>query len=81
MRFLYIPDWEPPCESRSDFLTLADIYAMGERLMAKLFQEVVLRTFIANIKNYKLENAELCRLLIVVCTAITESRNPEDDPM
>jgi hypothetical protein len=79
--FLYMPGWKPTCESGSDLLYLLDLYAMGERFLAREFQGSVLRIFIDNITKYQLENSQLCQLLRAACDTITERQHPKDDAM
>jgi hypothetical protein len=81
VNFLYMPGWKPNCGSSSDLLYLLDLYAMGERLIAREFQGSVLRIFIDNITKYQLENSQLCQLLKAACDTITERQNPKDDAM
>jgi len=79
--YLYKPKWEPTCKLASDLVYLAELYAMGERLVAQAFQDIVLRTFRNNITRITLPQAELLTLLGIACGNITERFHPRDDPM
>jgi hypothetical protein len=79
--FLYKPNWEPTCADASDMVYLAEIYALGERLVAQEFQDVILRTFRNNIRNWTLSHIQLCQILGIACSSITERLRPRDDPM
>lgn len=84
VNFLYQPNWEPTCTETSDMIYLAEDYALGERLVAQSFQDIILRTFrknIPNIQRWGISHAQLCALLKIACSSITEREHPRDDPM
>lgn len=64
-------------------LTLTRLYIMGDRLMAKGFQELVLRKFITLMLIFhgkrQLPNKHLCDLLKIVYTEIPDT--PREDPL
>lgn len=62
----------------SEFVTLARLYAMGERLMAPKYQSYTLWRFTESLGTHtKISEESLCDLLHIACTEITE-RNRED---
>lgn len=76
--FLYKPNWEPTDASR---IQLAELYALGERLVAQKFQDITLRAFREGLQHFSMTSAELCQLSGVACGKITERFHPRDDPM
>lgn len=76
--FLYKPNWEPNDDSR---IQLAELYALGERLVAQTFQDIILRAFRKNLQHFPLTSVQLCQLAGVACGKITERFHPRDDPM
>jgi hypothetical protein len=79
--YLYKPKWEPTCKLAPDLVYLAELYAMGERLVAQAFQDIILRTFRNNINRITMPQTELFTLLGIACGSITERLHPRDDPM
>lgn len=64
----------------SEFVTLARLYAMGERLMAPKFQSYALWRFTESLGTYsQISEESLCDLLQIACTEITE--RAREDPM
>ena len=64
----------------SDYVTLARIYAMGERFMAPKFQAYSLWRFTRSLgSNTSISDESICELLRVACTEITE--RVREDPM
>lgn len=65
-------------EHYSDYITLARLYAMGERLMAPNFQSICLWRFTRSLDTRtSISDEGVCELLQVACTEITE-RTRED---
>jgi hypothetical protein len=81
--YLYTPKWEP---KQLEPLLLVLMYAMGERLVAKGFQDTIHRVFNEQVSSARysgdgaVDQKMICHLLRVACQQITE-REPEDDPM
>lgn len=61
------------------YVTLARLYALGERLAAPKFQSYVLWRFTQSLGNISISEESTCELLRIACTEITERRC--DDPM
>jgi hypothetical protein len=79
--FLYKPGWRPVCKEASDLVYLVEIYALGERLVAQEFQDTILRIFRDNARNWGFTHVQLCQILGIACSSITERLHPRDDPM
>jgi hypothetical protein len=64
----------------SEYVTLARLYAMGERLMAPKFQSYSLWRFAQSLgSNTFISEESVCELLRIACTEITE--RVREDPM
>jgi hypothetical protein len=64
----------------SEYVTLARLYAMGERLMAPKFQSYSLRRFAHSLgSNTFISDESICELLRIACMEITE--RVREDPM
>jgi hypothetical protein len=64
----------------SEFVTLARLYAMGERLLASKFQSCVLWRFCESLgTGTHISEESICELLQIACTGITE--RVREDPM
>ncbi|KAF1994758.1 hypothetical protein P154DRAFT_567153 [Amniculicola lignicola CBS 123094] len=64
----------------SEYVTLARLYAMGERLMAPKFKAYSLWRFTQSLRgNASISDENICELLRIACTEITERRR--EDPM
>lgn len=64
----------------SEFVTLARLYAMGERLLAPKFQSCVLWRFCETLgTGTHISDESICELLQIACTEITE--RVREDPM
>jgi hypothetical protein len=64
----------------SEFVTLARLYAMGERLLAPKFQSCVLWRFCESLSTgTPISEESICELLQIACTRITE--RVREDPM
>ncbi|KAF2789769.1 hypothetical protein K505DRAFT_365307 [Melanomma pulvis-pyrius CBS 109.77] len=71
-----------PCEVKhnSAYVTLARLYALGERIMAPNFQSHCLWRFTQSLgTNSDISGESICELLRIACTEITE--RPKEDPM
>jgi hypothetical protein len=67
-------------QHHSEYITLARLYAMGERLMAPAFQTYCLWRFTQSLETRSLISEEgLCELLQLACTEITE--RIREDPL
>ncbi|KAH7385959.1 hypothetical protein BKA66DRAFT_569275 [Pyrenochaeta sp. MPI-SDFR-AT-0127] len=67
-------------EHYSDYVTLARLYAMGERLMAPKFQSYAVWRFAQSLStNTRMSDESICELLRIACTEITE--RVREDPM
>lgn len=76
--FLYKPNWQPSDASK---IQLAELYALGERLVAQEFQNIILRAFREDLLLQPMTSPQLCQLAGVACGQITERFHPRDDPM
>ncbi|OAL42689.1 hypothetical protein IQ07DRAFT_686215 [Pyrenochaeta sp. DS3sAY3a] len=64
----------------SEFVTLARLYAMGERLLAPKFQSCVLWRFCESLgTGTHISDENICELLQIACTGFTE--RVREDPM
>lgn len=64
----------------SEYITLARLYAMGERLMAPAFQTYCVWRFTQSLGPYSVISEEIvCELLQLACTEITE--RVREDPL
>ena len=79
--FLYIPGWVPPINTPMDLIRLPRLYAMGERLMAQEFQDVVLRVLRDTVKKRTLEATGVMLMLRSVCNEVIARPWPNDDRM
>lgn len=80
VEYLYRDDWADTegTTNHEDYVRLARLYSIGERLGAERFQKSVLRKFLANlIGKVSASSQTTCELLEVVCTELQE-RTPED---
>lgn len=67
-------------EHYSEYVTLARLYAMGERLMAPQFQAYALWRFTQSLNSsIHVSDEYTCELLRIACTEITE--RVKEDPM
>lgn len=63
----------------SDYVLLARLYAMGERLWAPKFQDAVLRNFTRNFtSDTVMADQQICELLKIACEEIAERSNDDD---
>lgn len=79
--FPYQPTFQFECTRSDRLLVLAEAYPMGARLVAPRFQEAIFQEFIRYAQRLDLASDDLCHLLIIACSQITERINPSDDPM
>ena len=84
MEYLYRDGWvaEQLNKRDSDYLVLARLYALGERLQAKDFQRAALRQFLTPSPPYasfKLSDQCICELLEIACGELPERL--EEDPL
>ena len=64
----------------SEYITVARLYALGERLGAVKFQSITLRRFTASLNNSsQIPELSICDLLEIACTTITA--RVTEDPM
>jgi hypothetical protein len=64
----------------SEYVTIARLYAMGDRLMAPKFKAQCLWRFTASLDIYSVISEEsICEMLRIACTEITE--RTKEDPM
>ena len=63
----------------SEYITVARLYALGERLGAVRFQSVALRRFTASLNGSQIPELSICDLLEIACTTITA--RVTEDPM
>ncbi|KAH7349230.1 hypothetical protein BKA66DRAFT_600368 [Pyrenochaeta sp. MPI-SDFR-AT-0127] len=63
----------------SEYVTLARLYAMGERLMARTFKEYCLWRFTESLGTHTVSEEGICLLLEIACTEISE--RVKEDPM
>ena len=64
----------------SEYITIARLYALGERLGAVKFQSIALRRFIASLNSSsQIPELSICDLLEIACTTITA--RVTEDPM
>lgn len=74
-----IPTWEH-MQRPSDYIILARLYALGERLQAHKFQHAVLRKFTSYFSsNTLLPDQGICDLLDIVCIELPDKIN--EDPL
>ncbi|QDS71868.1 hypothetical protein FKW77_010075 [Venturia effusa] len=76
--FLYELDWKPKTTSS---IRLAELYALGERLVAPRFQDIILQVFREGSDIRAINLSQLCQLSGFACSNITERFHPRDDPM
>jgi hypothetical protein len=63
----------------SEYVTLARLYALGDRLMAPRFKACALWRFGKSLGNEAISDESICELLCIACTEITERTS--EDPM
>ena len=83
VEYLYRGGWlaeeAEKVERESDYIILARLYALGERLQAQSFQSVILRKFTSSWKSQRLPDQGVCDLLDIACTELPERIN--EDPL
>lgn len=80
VEYLYRDGWvcSPGIKDSSEYVTLASLYAMSERLGAEKFQQAVLWKFSSQFPcTGDIPDKSVCDLLIIVCSELPE-RCPED---
>jgi hypothetical protein len=72
--YLYRGGWlyDTTIKHVSDFIVLANLYSLGERLVASKFQSQILHKFASQISRHDLADSEVCNLLEIACESITE---------
>lgn len=79
VEYLYRDGWvsSKSIKHDSEYVKLARMYSMGERLQAERFQQAVLWKFSANFSGTSIPDQAICELLEIVCTELPE-RSDED---
>ena len=82
VEYLYRTEWlakEEPLRD-SDYIIIARLYALGERLQAHKFQYATLRKFTSSLTNHSsLPDQGVCDLLEIACTELPDRVN--EDPL
>ena len=83
VEYLYRGGWlaeeAEEVERESDYIILARLYALGERLQAQNFQSTILRKFTHSWSHQKLPAQGVCDLLDIACAELPERIN--EDPL
>ena len=67
-----------PVQHEADYILLARLYAMGDRLQADDFQAHVLKRFLAHFGPHtNISDSIICDLLEIVCDQLPDRVNPE----
>lgn len=74
VEYLYRDGWVSSKEitHQSEYVNLARIYSMGERLRAERFQKAVLWKFATSFSSATIPDQAICELLEIVCTELPE---------
>lgn len=71
-----LPGWvgklQKEITHQSEYVNLARIYSMGERLRAERFQKAVLWKFATSFSSATIPDQAICELLEIVCTELPE---------
>ena len=80
--YLYSDRWleNGDASRNADYIVLARLYTLGERLQAKNFQRAALRKFTSSLtKGTTIADQSVCELLEIACTELPERVN--EDPL
>ncbi|KAK8175106.1 hypothetical protein IWX90DRAFT_99752 [Phyllosticta citrichinensis] len=82
--YLYRDGWvekDGQIEHSSEWVLLARLYAMGERIGAKRFQDACLWKFLRHFtRDSQIADSEVCQLLEIIVTELPE-RNDNENPL
>ncbi|MCJ1353341.1 MAG: hypothetical protein MMC33_003326 [Icmadophila ericetorum] len=82
VEYLYRDGWvtKEAAKHNTDYVVLARLYALAERLQAKVFQRAALRQFTASFNSgLKIPDQSVCDLLDIACGELPE--RVEEDPL
>ena len=81
IEYMYLTGWiaEEGVDRNEDYIILARLYALGERLQAKDFQRAALNKFHRSFAKASLSDQGICDLLKIACVELLE--RVDEDPL